>query len=73
MRSLSIHQSSVERLVKSNYLKRALWFTFHGGDEFHVARGAAVLRAGDWVTIVSNDYCMPLARQRLIGAEEEED
>jgi Trk K+ transport system NAD-binding subunit len=42
------------------------------GDELLVARGATVLRTGDRVTVFSNDECMPLVRQRLIGAEEEE-
>jgi Trk K+ transport system NAD-binding subunit len=39
------------------------------GQELHVARGATVLRAGDQVTVFTNDDCMPLVRQCLIGDE----
>ncbi len=60
------------RVSEINLPETCLLVSVLRGDELLVARGATVLRAGDRVTIFSNDDCMPLVRQRLMGYEEEE-
>jgi CIC family chloride channel protein len=60
------------RVSEINLPETCLVVSVLRGDELHVVRGATVLRAGDRVTIFSNEDCMPLVRQCLIGDEKEE-